>query len=139
LLPPTIYRFGVFAVDTAAHTLWKGSIRLTLQEQPFQVLQALLETPGQIVTREALRLRLWGTNTFVEFDQSLNSALRRLRLALEDNSRDPLYIATVPRVGFRFLAPVAAEQRPDPSAAVPVYLRKAGPLPEAAVTSARWL
>jgi DNA-binding winged helix-turn-helix (wHTH) protein len=104
-----LYRFGNFSVDTGAHALLKDGVRIPIQEQPFQVLLALLENPGQVVTREALRIRLWGTDTFVDFDQSLNSALRRLRLALEDNSRDPLYVETIPRIGFRFLPQVEVE------------------------------
>src|SRR5579875_2014520 len=107
-----VYRFGDFTVDTGAHALLKSGVRLSIQEQPFQVLLALLENPGQVVTREALRIRLWGTGTFVDFDQSLNSALRRLRLALEDNSRDPLYVETIPRIGFRFLPQVEVESQP---------------------------
>lgn len=106
---PTVYRFGRFVLDTHLHALIKEGTRQALQEQPFQVLLALLETPNQIVTREALRLRLWGTNTFVDFDQSLNSAVRRLRLALEDNPREPTCIETIPRVGFRLLLPVSHE------------------------------
>lgn len=104
-----VYRFGDFTVDTGAHVLLKNGARLAIQEQPLQVLLALLENPGQVLTREALRVRLWGTDTFVDFDQSLNSALRRLRLALDDNSREPTYVETIPRVGFRFLADVTVE------------------------------
>ena len=113
-----VYRFSAFTVDTGAHVLLKGETRLFIQEQPFQVLLALLEHAGQVVTREALRLRLWGTDTFVDFDQSLNSAVRRLRLALEDNSREPLYVETIPRVGFRFLPGVRIEQGAPASASV---------------------
>lgn len=105
-----IYRFGPFTVNTGTHTLLKGETRLSIQEQPLQVLLALLESSGQVVTREALRVRLWGTDTFVDFDQSLNSAVRRLRLALEDNSRDPVFVETIPRIGFRFLPEVTVER-----------------------------
>ncbi len=108
-----VYRFGNFEVDTGAHALLKDGARLSIQEQPFQVLLALVENPGQVVTREALRVRLWGTDTFVDFDQSLNSALRRLRLALDDNSRDPIYVETIPRIGFRFLPEVCVEAQPS--------------------------
>ncbi len=105
-MPQNVYRFATYTVDTSAHVLMEGDAHLSIQEQPFQVLLALLENAGEVVTREALRLRLWGTTTFVDFDQSLNSAMRRLRLALKDNSREPMYVETVPRVGFRFLLPV---------------------------------
>ncbi len=109
LMHRVVYRFGRFVLDTGAHALVKDGTRLAIQEQPFQVLQALLENPGQVVTRESLRMRLWGTDTFVDFDQSLNSAVRRLRLVLEDNSRGPIYVETVPRIGFRFLAQIVSE------------------------------
>ncbi len=105
----TIYRFTHFAVDADARLLVRHGVPQTLQEQPFQMLLALLEHPGEVVTREDLRLHLWGTHTFVDFDQSLNSAVRRLRLALHDNPREPVYIATVPRIGFVFLPPVAVD------------------------------
>ena len=105
----TVYRFGPFGLHRGAHVLSKDGTRIAIQEQPFQVLLALLETPGQVVTREALRFRLWGANTFVDFDQSLNSAVRRLRLALEDPSREPIFVETIPRVGFRLLPPVTVE------------------------------
>ncbi len=105
-----LYRFERFVLDTGLHTLSKEGRRLGLQEQPYQVLLALLERPGQVVTREALRMRLWGTDTYVDFDQSLNSAVRRLRMALGDPSRQPIYVETIPRVGFRFLQPVLRER-----------------------------
>ncbi len=105
----TIYRFEEFELNTSMHALLKQGRRLGLQEQPYQVLLALLERPGQVVTRETLRLRLWGNNTFVDFDQSLNSAVRRLRVALGDNSRQPVYVETIPRIGFRLLQPVLRE------------------------------
>lgn len=109
-LSTPLYRFSHFAVDTGAHLLLKNGVRVPIQEQPFQVLLALLERHGQIVTRETLRRRLWGTQIFVDFDQSLNSALRRLRIALDDDSRHPVYVETIPRVGFRFLAPFTVEE-----------------------------
>ena len=105
----TVYRFRGFTVNPGAHGLLKEGLRIPIQEQPFQVLLALLACPGQVVTRESLRCHLWGTDTFVDFDQSLNSAVRRLRLALEDNSRAPIYVETVPRVGFRFLPAVTTD------------------------------
>ena len=107
----TVYRFGHFVVEADARRLFHHGLRQPLQEQPFQLLLALLEQPGEIVTRETLRLRLWGTHTFVDFDQSLNSVVRRLRQALHDNPRAPEFVMTVPRIGFRFLAGVAAERQ----------------------------
>lgn len=113
VMSEAVYRFGAFTVDTRLHALLKGERRLLLQKQPFEVLLALLEGAGQVVTRETLRRRLWGTDTFVDFDQSLNSALRRLRMALEDNPRKPVFVETVPRVGFRFLPAVVVERTPS--------------------------
>ena len=106
----SLLHFGPFTVDLAAHCLLRDGVRVVVQEQPYQILLALLDAPGQVVTRESLRLRLWGEETFVDFDQSLNSAVRRLRVALEDSPRQPVYVGTVPRVGFRFLAEVREER-----------------------------
>lgn len=105
-----VYRFSNFVVDTGARSLLRDGTRVPLQEQPFQVLLAMLERPGQIVSRDTLRFRLWGNNTFVDFDQSLNSAVRRLRMALGDSPRTPTHVETLPRLGFRFLPAVAVEQ-----------------------------
>ena len=107
-----VYCFADFSVDPNAHALARNGGRVAIQEQPLQILLALLERPGQIVTREPLRRRLWGTDTFVDFDQSLNSAVLRLRLALDDNSRKPVFVETLPRIGFRFIGMVALEN-PD--------------------------
>lgn len=104
-----VYRFGRFALDTQAHCLFKDGERLPIQEQPFQVLLGLLECAGQVVLRETLHRRLWGNDTYVDFDQSLNSAVRRLRIVLGDDSRHPVYIETIPRTGFRFLPVVRVE------------------------------
>ena len=133
-----VYQFGNFTVDTGAHALFKEKRRLSIQEQPFQVLLALLENPGQVVTRETLRVRLWGTDTFVDFDQSLNSALRRLRLALDDNSRDPVYVETIPRVGFRFLPEVVVDTEPSANTANDLFLED-GIAPAALTGSAKSL
>lgn len=99
-------RFGVFQADFHAGELFKHGIRIKLQDQPFQVLIILLERPGQIVTREELRGRLWPQNTFVDFDHSLNIAMNKLRDALGDSAGNPRFIQTLPRRGYRFLAPV---------------------------------
>lgn len=88
--------------------LWKHGVRMRLAEQPFQILALLLETPGSLVTRERMREELWPADTYVEFDRSLNSAVRRLRTALGDSSRRPRYIETLPKRGYRFVAEVEA-------------------------------
>ena len=102
-----IIHFGVFELDLKAGVLRKHGLRLKLSEQPFQVLAVLLEKPGEIVTREELRNRLWPSDTFVDFDHGLNNAVMRLREALGDASENPRFIETIPRRGYRFIAPVS--------------------------------
>lgn len=109
--------FERFVVDRRAHILFRDGKRVALQEQPFQILLALLEPPGEVVTRDALRFRLWGADTFVDFNQSMNSAVRRLRQALGDDPHAPSYVETIPRVGYRFIADVALSG--EPQAALP--------------------
>ncbi len=99
-------RFGVFEVDQRAGELRRNGSRVKLQEQPFQILALLLERPGEVVTREELQGRLWPADTFVDFDHSLNAAVRRLRDALGDSAENPRFVETVARRGYRFLAPV---------------------------------
>lgn len=103
-----LVRFGVFELDLRRAELRKQGIKVKLQEQPLKVLQVLLENPGQIVTRDQLRTRVWPANTFVEFDQGLYSAMARLRDTLGDSSDSPRFIETVARHGYRFVAPAAA-------------------------------
>src|SRR3954464_16075189 len=100
-------RFGVFELDLRAGELRRSGLKVKLQEQPFQVLAELLERPGQVVTREELRNRLWPADTYVDFDHSLNAAIRRLRDALGDSAENPTFVETVARRGYRFLAPVS--------------------------------
>src|ERR1017187_7913925 len=102
-------RFGVFELDLRAGELRRQGMKVKLQEQPFQVLAQLLEKPGEIVTREEMRKRLWPADTFVDFDHSLNAAIRRLRDALGDSAENPTFVETVARRGYRFLAPVTAK------------------------------
>lgn len=101
-----IYRFGLFEADATAGELRKKGLKLRLQEQPFQILVALLERPGQIVTREELCQRLWPDGTFVDFDHSLNTAIAKLRDALDDSANNPRFVETLARRGYRFLAPI---------------------------------
>jgi len=102
--------FGVFEVDLKAAELRKHGVRIKLQEQPFQILSLLLEHPGEVVTREELRRKLWPAHTFVDFDRSLNKAMTKLRAALGDSADNPRYVETIPRHGYRFLAPVYVPQ-----------------------------
>ncbi|MCP5114479.1 MAG: DUF5050 domain-containing protein, partial [bacterium] len=106
-----LVRFGVFELDLAAGELRRNGVRIKLQEQPFQVLAVLLERPGVIVTREELVERLWPDGTFVEFDRSLNIAINKLRDALDDSANNPRFVETVPRRGYRFIAPVEGARR----------------------------
>ena len=100
-------RFGVFELDRNTGELRKAGVKINLAEQPLQVLEALLDRPGDLVTREELRQRLWPADTFVDFDQGLNAAVRRLRDALGDSADVPRFVETLPRRGYRFIAPVA--------------------------------
>src|SRR3981189_3197625 len=101
-----IVRFGIFEVDLNALELRKHGLRLKLPEQPFQILALLLERPGEIITRDELRNRLWQTDTFVDFDHGLNNAVMRLREVLGDSSDNPRFVETIPRRGYRFVAHV---------------------------------
>ena len=103
----SLRRFGVFELDLHAGELRRNGIKIKLQEQPFQLLAELIDRPGQIVTREELRNRLWPADTYVDFDHSLNAAIRRLRDALGDSAENPRFVETVARRGYRFLAPVS--------------------------------
>ena len=101
-----VVRFGVFEADLVNRELRKAGVRLKVQEQPFQILMMLLERPGEIVSREDLRKRLWPENTFVSFDVGLNSAMKKLRQARGDPPGSPRFVETLYRRGYRFLAPV---------------------------------
>ncbi len=102
----TTVRFGVFEVDLRSGELRRNGVRVRLQEQPFQVLVSLLERPGEVVTREELRRRLWPADTFVDFEHSLNAAVKRLREALGDSADNPRFVETLPRHGYRLMVPV---------------------------------
>jgi TolB-like protein/Flp pilus assembly protein TadD len=99
-----IVRFADFEVDLRAGELRRGSARIRLQDQPFQVLTILLQHPGDIVSREELCRRLWSSDTFVDFDNSLNTAINKIREALGDSAEDPHFVETLPRRGYRFIA-----------------------------------
>jgi TolB-like protein/DNA-binding winged helix-turn-helix (wHTH) protein/Tfp pilus assembly protein PilF len=101
-----VLRFGVFQVNLAARELRKHGVRIRLPGQPFRVLSILLERPGQVVSREEMRDKLWDSETFVDYERSLNSAIRKLRAVLGDSQESSRYIETVPRLGYRFIAPV---------------------------------
>ena len=124
---PDLVRFGCFEVDLAAGQLRKRGIRIGLRDQPFQVLASLLEHPGQVVTRDDLRRRLWHDGVFVDFDNSLNIAIARLRTVLGDSAEHPRFIETLPKRGYRFIGNVSLV--PSPGEAGPVRRPRLAVLP----------
>lgn len=140
-----IVRFGVFEVDLSAGELRKNGRRVRLQEQPFQILVLLLERTGEVVTREELRQKLWAADTFVDFDHSLNTAIKKVREALGDSASSPRYVETMARRGYRFLGTVerkddsrtalnSASGVPIESAAADMHPELEVPLPRRGVT-----
>jgi TolB-like protein/DNA-binding winged helix-turn-helix (wHTH) protein/Tfp pilus assembly protein PilF len=120
-----VIRFGIFEVDRRAGELWKKGLRVKLQDQPLQILLALLEKPGEVVTREELRAKLWPTDTFVDFDHGLNAGVKRLRDALDDSAENPRFVETLPRRGYRFIATIASDTiHGEHPAASPKKLKK---------------
>src|SRR5437660_10516877 len=113
--PQILFRVGVYEADADTGELRKSGVRLRLQEQPFQVLLMLLERPGELVTREEIRQRLWPADTFVDFDHSLNTVINKLRETLGASASNPRFIETLARRGYRFLAPVEAAGAPSVS------------------------
>ena len=106
-LPPTeVVQFDGFELRLETGELRRNGMRVRLQTKPFQILAALLERPGRVVTRDELRMRLWPSDTFVDFESGLNTAANRLRIALGDSAENPRYIETLARIGYRFVAPV---------------------------------
>lgn len=105
-MPGKRFRFGVFEFDPAAFELRRNGTSVRLQSQPAQVLAALLANAGEVVTRNSLRLAVWGSDTHVDFESGLNFCITQLRSALGDSAESPLYIKTVPKRGYQFIAPV---------------------------------
>ena len=120
---PEVVRFGVYELDPRAGELRRGGIKVKIQEQPYQVLALLLEKPGEVVSREELKRRLWPADTFVDFDHSLNAAIKRLRDVLRDSADNPRFIETLARRGYRFLAPVTGMLPTADPPLVPVLAR----------------
>jgi len=117
-------RFGSFEVDFRERKLTKGGSRIRLQEQPFRILALLLEHPGQLVTREEIRMQVWPQDLFVDFDAALNTAVGKLRVALNDSADNPRFLETVPRHGYRFVAPVALSPEVEEPVPAPVPTRQ---------------
>ena len=101
-----VCRFGTFEVNAGSRQLFKAGREIHLQEQPMRLLTLLLDRPGELHTREELQKRLWPNETFVEFDDGLNTAIQKIRQVLGDEARNPRFVETVPRQGYRFIAPV---------------------------------
>ena len=127
-----IVRFGTFELDLQESRLTKAGLRIRLQGQPLQVLTLLLERAGEVVSREEIRQRLWSDQTFVEFDDALNTAVGKLRAAIGDTAENPRFVETVPRRGYRFIAPVMwppqLERLQEPALAVSSAVQPAIPL-----------
>jgi DNA-binding winged helix-turn-helix (wHTH) protein/Tol biopolymer transport system component len=115
-----VIRFGLFELDLKAGQLSRNGTKLRLPQQPLQLLAVLLERPGEIVTRDELRQRLWSSDVFVDFDHGLNKSIQKLRDALGDSATSPRYIETLPRVGYRFIAPVRNGARLEPEVALEI-------------------
>jgi len=135
-----VVRFGVFELDLSAGELRKNGVKLRLQGQPFQVLTLLLERSGEVVTREELQQKLWPSDTFVDFDHSLNTAINKVREALGDSASSPRYVETLARRGYRFIAPVQSQPpaRSEPkNAATEAAAEFAAPAVDASGPSSR--
>lgn len=144
------YRFGPFELDTRAGELRRHGLKVRLRGRPIEILTCLVERAGEVVTRDDLRNRLWTSDTFVDFDHGLNSAMNKLREALGDTAENPRYVETVPRRGYRFVAQVESVTRPQPTAPAPLRPAPspaaeaaAAPVPSAAGqtrhTAVRWI
>src|ERR1035437_9046491 len=112
-------RFGVYELNLRAHDLRKHGVQVRLRGQPFDLLALLLERPGEVVSREEMQARLWPCANFFDFERSVNSAIRKLRAVLGVSPERPMYLETIPRVGYRFIAPVQLLAPEAASAAAP--------------------
>jgi len=131
----SVISFGVYEADLRTGELRKHGLRIKLQDQPFQILAMLLDRPGELVTREQIQAELWPGDTFVDFDHSLNTAIRRLRDALSDSADNPRFIETLPRRGYRFLAEVSAREADSAQLAVQGSIAESGGVPASEVVT----
>ncbi len=126
--------FGPFEIDPQAGELFKSGVRIRLPGQSFQILLCLVARPGDVVTREQLRNRIWSDGTFVDFEHSLNVAINRLRRALSDSAESPRYIETVPGRGYRFIGSLqeesGAQSAPSEASPIPALIQTPGPSAE---------
>lgn len=135
----SVVRFGAFEFRPGAGELRKHGIKVRLQGKPLQLLQALLERPGEVVARETLRDKLWAADTFVDFESGLNTAVNRLRLALGDSAEHPRYIGTLARSGYQFLAPVTDSPEPPAGEEAAKVVSLPGPSEARQPHSGKWL
>src|SRR5262245_62209132 len=114
-----VFRFGVFELDADAQELRRSGRAIRLQPQPYKLLHLLAANPGRLITREEIRSALWAADTYVDYDQGVNFAMKQVRDALKEDADHPVYIETVPKRGYRFIAPVDATGVPPASASAP--------------------
>lgn len=114
-----VFRFGLFELDTESEQLSKTGRTVKIQQQPYKLLHLLLTQAGKVVTREDIRAALWPAETFVDYDQGVNFAMKQVREALGDDAEHPVYVLTVPKRGYRFIAPVDAGARGAPAVSQP--------------------
>jgi Tol biopolymer transport system component/DNA-binding winged helix-turn-helix (wHTH) protein len=137
--PNKVLQFGLYELDPNRRELRKAGVKIKLQEQPFQILEMLLERPGTIVAREELKKKLWPGDTFVDFDLSLNSAIKKLRQALNDDSENPRFIETLYRRGYRFIGPINGATTGDLKENPPLRVVAAGEISiQTEPSSRRW-
>ena len=122
---PPVVRFGVYQLDVQAGQLLKNGRIVRLKPQPFKLLQLLVTRAGEVVTREEIREALWSADTFVDFEQGVNSAMKQVREALNEDADHPLYLETVPKRGYRFTAPIEGPPKTRPWRATDLNLHKA--------------
>ena len=132
-----VFRFGLFEADSGSGELRKQGEHVRVQDQPFRMLILLLEHAGEAVTREQLREKLWPKNTFVEFDNGLNVAVKKIRDVLGDSAENPRFVETIPRRGYRFIAPVSVARPSPPSSKTRVL--EAGAPSRAVINRVRWM
>jgi DNA-binding winged helix-turn-helix (wHTH) protein len=138
--PSLIFRFGPFEAKTCGRDLSKNGTPLRLRGQPFTILDLLLNRAGEVVTREEIRQKLWPADTFVDFEHGLNTSIKKLRQALCDSATEPRYIETIPRQGYRFIAPVEATvelKAKKPTAVVATVAEQGSPDPESLTGAGR--
>jgi len=129
-----VIRFAEYEADLRSGELWRQGHRLKLQDKPFQVLAALLQKPGELVTREELRLSLWAADTFVDFEHGLNTAVNKVREALRDSANNPRFIETLPRRGYRFIGPINNSDKSETVSPPQAETQRAASLPNPSAT-----